>query len=105
MIDVIAVLTGSDRPSKYWKDLKKKLSKEGSELSEKIGQLKMQSADGKYYKTDVADLELIFTMLGERVTTVAAGKAGDVRSESFRRTARRCNGRRGPQSYGADIGS
>lgn len=41
VIDVIAVLTGSDRPRKYWNDLKKKLAKEGSELSEKIGQLKM----------------------------------------------------------------
>jgi len=37
---------------KYWDDLKRKLQAEGSELSEKIGQLKMQSADGKFYKTD-----------------------------------------------------
>ena len=49
--DVIEALTGTDRPRKYWNDLKKKLQKEGSELSEKIGQLKMQSADGKFYKT------------------------------------------------------
>lgn len=63
MIDVIAVLTGSDRPRKYWNDLKKKLAKEGSELSEKIGQLKMQSADGKYYKTDVADLDQMFRLI------------------------------------------
>jgi hypothetical protein len=41
VIDVIAVLTESDRPRKYWSDLKKKLEKKGSELSEKIGQLKM----------------------------------------------------------------
>lgn len=41
VIDVIAVLAGSDRPRKYWNDLKMKLAKEGSELSEKIGQLKM----------------------------------------------------------------
>jgi hypothetical protein len=57
IVDVIAVLTGSDRPRKYWDDLKRKLQAEGSELSEKIGQLKMQSADGKFYKTDVADVE------------------------------------------------
>lgn len=63
VIDVIAVLTGSDRPRKYWNDLKKKLAKEGSELSEKIGQLKMQSADGKYYKTDVADLDQMFRLI------------------------------------------
>ena len=41
VVDVIAVLTDSERPRKYWNDLKKKLLEEGSELSEKIGQLKM----------------------------------------------------------------
>ena len=55
IIDVIEVLTETDRPRKYWSDLKAKLKKEGSELSEKIGQLKMQSVNGKLYKTDVAD--------------------------------------------------
>lgn len=44
IIDVIEVLTQSDRPRKYWSDLKAKLKKEGSELSEKIGQLKMKSS-------------------------------------------------------------
>ena len=53
VVDVIAVLTDSERPRKYWNDLKKKLLEEGSELSEKIGQLKMPSNDGKMYKTDV----------------------------------------------------
>lgn len=57
IIDVIEVLTGSERPRKYWSDLKAKLNKEGSELSEKIGQLKLQSSDVKSYKTDVADTE------------------------------------------------
>jgi hypothetical protein len=41
IIDVIEVLTDTDRPRKYWSDLKTKLKKEGSELSEKIGQLKL----------------------------------------------------------------
>lgn len=50
IIDVIGVLTGSERPRKYWSDLKRKLKFEGSELSEKIGQLKMKSTDGKLYK-------------------------------------------------------
>jgi len=63
VIDVIEVLTGTDRPRKYWNDLKTKLKKEGSQLSEKIGQLKMQSADGKFYKTDVADTEQIFRLI------------------------------------------
>jgi hypothetical protein len=47
VVDVIQVLTDSERPRKYWSDLKSKLKKEGSELSEKIGQLKMQAEDGK----------------------------------------------------------
>jgi hypothetical protein len=63
IIDVIEVLTGTDRPRKYWNDLKTKLKKEGSELSEKIGQLKMRSSDGKFYKTDVADTEQIFRLI------------------------------------------
>lgn len=63
IIDVIEVLTGTDRPRKYWNDLKSKLKKEGSELSEKIGQLKLQSSDGKFYKTDVADTEQIFRLI------------------------------------------
>jgi hypothetical protein len=63
IIDVIEVLTNTDRPRKYWSDLKAKLKNEGSELSEKIGQLKMQSADGKFYKTDVADTEQLFRLI------------------------------------------
>jgi len=54
IIDVIEVLTGTDRPRKYWSDLKAKLKREGSELSEKIGQLKMPAEDGKIRMTDVA---------------------------------------------------
>ncbi|MGH2553531.1 MAG: BRO-N domain-containing protein [Chitinophagaceae bacterium] len=63
IIDVIEILTGTDRGRKYWNDLKKKLKTEGSELSEKIGQLKMESSDGKFYKTDVADTEQLFRLI------------------------------------------
>lgn len=63
IIDVIEILTGTDRGRKYWSDLKTKLKKEGSELSEKIGQLKLQSADGKFYKTDVADTEQLLRLI------------------------------------------
>ena len=63
IVDTIKVLTGSTIPKRYWSDLKKKLSKEGSQLYEDIVQLKMQSADGKYYKTDVADTEQLFRMI------------------------------------------
>lgn len=63
IVDVIAALTGTDRPRKYWSDLKTKLKQEGSELSEKIGQLKMQSTDGKFYNTDVADTEQLLRLI------------------------------------------
>ncbi len=63
IIDVIEVLTGTDRPRKYWNDLKTKLKKEGSELSEKIGHLKMLASDGKMRLTDIADTEQIFRLI------------------------------------------
>ncbi|MFD2907354.1 BRO family protein [Flavobacterium ardleyense] len=63
IIDVIQILTDSDRPRKYWSDLKSKLKKEGSQLSDNIGQLKMQSSDGKFYQTDVADTEQLFRLI------------------------------------------
>lgn len=63
VVDVIQALTGSDRPRKYWSDLKTKLKNEGSELSEKIGQLKLIASDGKFYKTDVADTEQLFRLI------------------------------------------
>jgi hypothetical protein len=63
IIDVIEILTGTDRPRKYWSDLKTKLKKEGSQLSAKIGQLKLLSSDGKFYKTDVADTEQLFRLI------------------------------------------
>ncbi len=63
VVDVIEVLTGTDRPRKYWNDLKTKLKKEGSELSDFFGQLKMQSSDGKYYQTDIADPEQLFRLI------------------------------------------
>ena len=63
IIDVVTILTDSKRPRKYWSDLKSKLKKEGSELSENIGQLKMESVDGKFYKTDVADTQQIFRLI------------------------------------------
>jgi DNA-damage-inducible protein D len=63
VIDVVEILTDSDRPRKYWNDLKTKLIQEGSELSDKIGQLKLQSVDGKFYLTDVADTEQLFRLI------------------------------------------
>ena len=63
IIDIIEILTGTDRPRKYWGDLKAKLKNEGSELSEKIGQLKMTAEDGKMRMTDVADTEQLFRLV------------------------------------------
>ena len=63
IVDMIAALTESNRPRKYWSDLKKQLIDEGNELSEKIGQLKLKSTDGKYYKTDVCDIEEMFRII------------------------------------------
>lgn len=71
VVDVIGALTESSRARKYWNDLKIRLTNEGSELSDKIGQLKMQSADGKYYNTDVLDTKGILRL----VQSVSSKKA------------------------------
>jgi|SRR5690349_106972 len=65
VVVVIAVLTDSERPWKYWSDLKSKMLGEGfTELSAKIGQLKMRSPlDGKMYKTDAADTETMLRIV------------------------------------------
>ncbi len=63
VVDVIEVLTDSPRPRKYWSALKSKLKAEGSELSQVLGQLKMQADDGKFYSTDVADTEQLFRLI------------------------------------------
>ena len=63
VIDIIQVLTASARPRKYWSDLKNRLHREGSQLSDKIGQLKMRSADGKAYLTDVANTEILLRLI------------------------------------------
>jgi len=63
VVDIVAVLTGSDNSRRYWSDLKRKLKAEGSQLYENIVQLKMPSADGKSYNTDVADTEQILRLV------------------------------------------
>jgi len=63
VIDIIETLTGTDRPRKYWSDLKKKLKDEGNELSEKIGQLKLLAQDGKMRETDCANTETLFRII------------------------------------------
>ena len=64
IIDVIEALTKTERPRKYWSDLKNKLIKEGySEVSENIGQLKIIAPDGKKRETDCANTEGIFRII------------------------------------------
>ena len=60
VVDVIEALTESPDPRKYWSVLKNRLKKEGSRLATNCSQLKMQTADSKFYKTDVADVEQLF---------------------------------------------
>ena len=63
IIDVVEVLTESPNARKYWSVLKVRLKKEGSQLATNCSQLKMQSSDGKFYKTDVADTEQLFRLI------------------------------------------
>ena len=63
VVDVVAVLTDSTIPRRYWSDLKIKLQKEGSEVYEKIVQLKMVAVDGKNYQTDAADTEVMLRII------------------------------------------
>lgn len=63
VVDVIEILTESPRPRKYWNALKTKLDSEGSQLSQNVGQLKLQSSDGKKYLTDVLDTENILRLI------------------------------------------
>ncbi len=63
IVDVIAILTESPRPRKYWNALKTKLANEGSELSQNMGQLKMPAPDGKMRMTDIADTEQLLRLI------------------------------------------
>jgi DNA-damage-inducible protein D len=63
VVDIVGILTDSSIPRRYWSDLKIKLEEEGSELYEKIVQLKLPSADGKKYNTDCANTESMFRII------------------------------------------
>ncbi|RLA06468.1 MAG: hypothetical protein DRQ51_09370 [Gammaproteobacteria bacterium] len=63
IVDVVGVLTKSVNPNNYWKVLKSRLKKEGSQLVTNCNQLKMRSSDGKYYKTDVANTEQVLRLI------------------------------------------
>lgn len=63
IIDIIEILTESPNPRKYWSVLKTRLKAEGSQMATNCSQLKMQSTDGKFYKTDVATTEQLFRLI------------------------------------------
>lgn len=63
VVDVVEALSGSSIPRRYWSDLKTKLRIEGSQVYEKIVQLKLEALDGKKYLTDVADTESMFRII------------------------------------------
>jgi DNA-damage-inducible protein D len=63
IVDVVEILTESPNARKYWSVLKTRLKAEGSQLATNCSQLKMQSADGKFYKTDVADTQQLLRLI------------------------------------------
>lgn len=63
IVDVVGILTDSPNPRKYWSVLKTRLKAEGSQLATNCSQLKLQSSDGKFYQTDVADTEQLFRLI------------------------------------------
>ena len=63
VVDVVEVLTDSANPRKYWSVLKTRLKSEGSELATICSQLKMQSSDGKFYKTDCLDTKGVLRLV------------------------------------------
>ncbi|PIS07602.1 hypothetical protein COT78_02800 [Candidatus Berkelbacteria bacterium CG10_big_fil_rev_8_21_14_0_10_43_13] len=63
VVDVIEILTNSTIPKRYWSDLKNKLKDEGSEVYEKIVQLKFVASDGKKYATDCFSTENLLRLV------------------------------------------
>lgn len=63
VIDIVGVLAESDNPRKYWSVMKTRLKKEGNEVATICSQLKLKASDGKYYNTDVCDIEGMFRII------------------------------------------
>ena len=63
VVDIVGVISGSDRPRKYWNDIKSKLKEEGNETVTNCHQLKLKAQDGKYRLTDVVDIEGMFRII------------------------------------------
>ena len=63
VVDIVRVLTESTNPNNYWKVLKHRLKEEGNQSVTNCNQLKLKSSDGKFYKTDVVDIEGMFRII------------------------------------------
>ena len=63
VVDLVGVLSESENPRNYWKVLKHRLKNEGNESVTNCNQLKLKSSDGKYYNTDVVDIEGMFRII------------------------------------------
>ena len=63
VVDIVGIVAESDNPRNYWKVLKHRLKKEGNESVTNCNQLKLKSSDGKYYNTDVVDIEGMFRII------------------------------------------
>ena len=63
VVDIVHILSGSNNPRNYWKVLKHRLKNEGNESVTNCNQLKLKASDGKYYNTDVVDIEGMFRII------------------------------------------
>lgn len=63
VLDVVAALSGSGYPRRYWHELKRKLTASGFQVAESIQMRRMVATDGKYYETNVADAETILRII------------------------------------------
>lgn len=63
VVDIVGVISGSDNPRNYWKVIKYRLKQEGNESVTNCNQLKLKASDGKYYNTDVVDIEGMFRII------------------------------------------
>ena len=66
VVDIVGILSDSPNPRNYWKVLKHRLAKEGNQPVTNCNQLKMQSADGKFYNTDVADTKQLLRLRNKK---------------------------------------
>ena len=74
VVDIIAVLSDSKNPQTYWRVMKKRLKDEGNETVTNCNGLKLKAQDGKYRMTDVCDIEVLLTDIGEVTTRELAKK-------------------------------